>query len=149
MKFKIRSIVLLMSLFTLTLVTAGQASAQNRFRPVADSGVITLGPNQILRVSVAAGDVTGDDRIRVRFQQIGYEPCQASPKLCIVSQTTTNPIMLAANESAIVDAADYVVWRTIVLSDSRNVKVTGVVFDTSTQRVVTQIIMANTEGGIL
>ena len=114
--------------------------------PVADSGVITLGENQTLRVSVAAGDVTGDESIRIRLMQIQYAPCQASPKLCIVSQTTTNPISLNSNEAAIVDAADYVVWRTVVLSNSRNVKVTGIVFDTSTQRVVSQIIMANTEG---
>ena len=138
--------VLSMSIITLIVITAGQAAAQNRFRPVADSGVITLGQDQTLRVSVAAGDVTGDEPIRVRIMQIQYMPCQASPKLCIQSQTTTNPITLNSNEAAIVDAADYVVWRTVVLSNSRNVKVTGIVFDTSTQRVVSQIIMANTEG---
>src|SRR5687768_13755598 len=71
------------------------ASAQTQMRPVADSGVITLGPDQVLRVSVAAGDVTGDDNIRVRFRQTGYEPCPASPKLCVASQTTSSPITLA------------------------------------------------------
>ena len=146
MKNRMNAIMLVVGMITLILFTAGQAAAQNRFRPVADSGVITLGENQILRVSVAAGDVNGDDAVRVRFMQIQYAPCPASPKLCVESQTLTNPITLNANEAAVVDGADYLVWRTVVLSSSRNVKVTGIVFDTSTQRVVSQIIMANTEG---
>jgi hypothetical protein len=112
------------------------ASAQNQLRAIADSGVVTLGPNQVLRVTVATG--AGNDEIRVRFRQSKYEICQATPKLCVESQTTSPVITLAPNEAAAVDVVDYISssWRTVVLSNSRNVKVTSVVFDTSTQRVV-------------
>ncbi len=143
MKNIVRSSLFVISIVLSTLAFTGTVLAQNQLKVVADTGVVTLGPNQILRVTVGAGD--GNDTALVRFRQTEYEPCLASPKLCIRSQTISNPIVLAPHEVAIVDAADYVVWRTVVLSNRRNVKVTGIVFDTSTQRVVTQIMMANTE----
>jgi len=137
MKRRILTIALALIIGATTFITSDSfAHAQGQMRMVADSGVITLGPNQVLRVTVAGGDANADDNVRVRFRQIGYEPCQPSPKLCVASQTTSNPITLAPNEAAVVDAADYVVWRTVVLSNRRNVKVTSIVFDTSTQRVV-------------
>lgn len=150
MEFKFRSMLLVMGLVIVTGALTHQAAGQNRPTPIADTGVVTLGPNQILRVSVAAGDVNGDTDVAVRFRQMRYEPCgnQTAPKLCIAHQTTSPPMVLAANEGGTVDGADYVFWRTIVMSNRRDVKVTGIVFDTSTQRVVTQIIIANTEGDI-
>ena len=133
-----------MSTILLTVFMTNTALAQNQLKVVGDSGAVTLGPNQVLRITVAAGH--GDDAAVVRFRQIAYEPCPSSPKLCISSQNTSLPMSLASHEVLAVDGADFLVWRTIVLSNRRGVKVTGVVFDTSTQRVVTQIIMANTEG---
>ena len=139
--------LLVMGLAVLFSTSAYQASGQNRLLPIADTGVLTLGSSQILRISVAAGDVNGDTDVVVRFRQMKYEPCSPpSGKLCIMNNMLSAPIVLASSEATQVDAADYVLWRTIVLSNRRDVKVTGIVFDTSTQRVVSQIIMANTEG---
>lgn len=147
------AIVLALIIGAASFITSDRTSlAQNQIRPIADSGVVTIGPNQVLRVTVAAGDLAGED-VRIRFRQTGYEMCQASPKLCISSQTTSNQIVLGPNEAASadfdsngsVDGADYAAWRTVVLSNRRNVKVTGIVFDTATWRVVSSILMANTE----
>ncbi|HYJ87477.1 MAG TPA: hypothetical protein VEW46_15560 [Pyrinomonadaceae bacterium] len=48
------------------------AQAQAAMKPVADTGMLTLGQNQVLRLTVATGDVTGDDVVRVRFRQMEY-----------------------------------------------------------------------------
>lgn len=149
MKRKIKLMMIAASAAVMMFTAAYQAKAQNRFIPVADTGLITLEPNQILKVFVAVGDVTGDG-VQVRFRQMKYGPCLTSLKLCASSSTLTSPVALAPTEAtsatSVVDAADYVLWRTIVMGNRRDVKVTAIVFDTSTQRVVTQIIMANTEG---
>ena len=128
-----------LTIFTaLTLVmvslisTDNTANAQNQLSLVADSGVITLGPNQVLRVTVNGRD--GNDELRVRFRQMQY--IEQGNIYKIASQTLSPPITLAPDEAAVVDAADYTLWRTQVLCNRRNVKVTGIVFDTSTQRVV-------------
>jgi len=130
------SIALALSIVLASLTSSDSTVTAQQIRPITDSGVVSLGENQVLRVFVAAGDVAGDDNIRVRFRQIRYEPCQASPKLCVQSQTTTPTINLAPNEAASVDGAEFANWRTEVLSNNRNVTVTNIVFDTSTQRVV-------------
>jgi hypothetical protein len=67
MEHKSKLLWLSMSLVVLICSTADQAFGQNRLIPVADTGVITLGSNQILRVTVATGDVTGDDSVVVRL----------------------------------------------------------------------------------
>jgi hypothetical protein len=137
------AIVTTLMLVMVTLFSSDNTThAQNQMRLAADSGVITLGPNQVLRVTVNAGD--GNDAVRVRFRQMQY--IEQGNIYKIASQTLSPPITLAPDEAAVVDGADLAVWRTQVMSNRRNVKVTGIVFDTSTQRVVTQIIMANTEG---
>lgn len=139
MKRRVLSIITLSLIIGAALFIASDqaADAQGQMRPVADSGVITLGPNQVLRVTVAAGDVNGDDSIRVRFRQTQY--IEQGNVYRIISQTTSPAITLAPNEAAVVDAADYVVWRTVVLSNRPNARVTSIVFDTSTQRVVSII----------
>ena len=139
--------MLVLGLLLLTCTAAYQTSAQNRLLQVGDSGVVTLGPNQSLRVTVASSDITGDENLVIRFRQIKYNKCQTQ-KLCVAGQSMSDPIILASTESADgeTDGADFLAYRTVVMSNRRNVKVTGIVFDTSTQRVVSQIIMANTEG---
>lgn len=135
----------------LVLLTSSDSTvtAQNQLRVVADTGVITLGPNQVLRVTVAAGDVNGDDPLRVRFRQIKYAQGVCSGGICkhsIESQTTSAPVTLAPNESAVVDAADYVLWRIVVFASNRNVRATGTIINANTGEVTSNIIMANTEG---
>lgn len=136
------SIALILSI-TFLLLTGSDSTAQsqNQLKPVADTGVITLGPNQELRVTVAAGDVNGDDNIRVRFRKLEYMQTNCSNGVCkyaVSSQATSDPITLAPGEAASRKwyEVDLTAFRGMVLSSSRNVRVTGIVFDTSTQRVV-------------
>jgi hypothetical protein len=147
------SIALVLSVVLLSLMSSDSAAgAQNQMRVVADTGIIRLGPHQVLHVSAAQ---TGDGLIlgnllTVRFRQLRY--IEQDNLYKIASQITSPLITLAPNEGAFVksevasiDAADLVVWRTLVLSDKRNVRVSAMIIDTETGKT-TQIIMANTEG---
>jgi hypothetical protein len=119
--------------------------AQNEIRPAGDSGMITLGPNQMLRLTVAAGDVNGDDDIRIRFRRSEY--IEQGNIYKIGSQSTSAPILLRRGEAASIDIGldgGFGV-RGVVLSNSRKVKVTGIVFDTSTWRVVAFVPMSELE----
>jgi hypothetical protein len=133
------SIALVLSVVLVSLMSSDstvKAQQPQRFR--FDTGVLLLGPNQELRVTVATGDVNAEDSINIRFRQINYDNC--SPKLCIASQTTSDPVRVAPNEAAYFNVGPDVHGnRVVVLSNSRNVKVLGIVFDTSTQRFVAQI----------
>jgi hypothetical protein len=133
------SIVLALSMILLTLTSsASKVQAQNNLRFVADSGIVTLGPDQELRVSVAAGDVNGDDNIRVRFTQIGYNMCNASPKLCEASRATSNALTVMQGEAASFTCIPGSVYgvRGVVRSSRPDARIVFIVFDTSTQRVV-------------
>lgn len=149
----ILSIALVLSIVLISLLTSSDSTvtAQNQMRAVADTGVVTLGPNQILRVTAAAGDLNGDD-MRVRFRRVKYAQVACTGdgvcKQSIVSQTTSAAIMLTTNESAVVDAADYVLWRVVVLSNNRNAQVTAAIINASTGETVSHIIIANTEGDV-
>ena len=133
------SIALVLGMILLSLMSSDSSvQAQNSLRSAADSGIITLGPNQELRVTVAAGDVNGDDNIGVRFTQIGYNMCNASPKLCESSRTTSNAITLTPGEAASFTCVPESVYgvRGVVRSSRPDAKIVFIVFDTSTQRVV-------------
>lgn len=131
----ITSIALALSIVFVSLMNPDtSANAQNQLRPVADSGFITLGPNQVLRVTVATGD---EDNIRVRFRRTEY--IEQGNVYKVASQSISAAITLAPGEAVGYDHIGNFNIRGVVLSSSRKVKVQGVVFDTSTQRVVTFI----------
>jgi hypothetical protein len=127
---------LLLSLASFPSMALGQQPA-GRFS--ASSGAITLGAGQGLRVSA----VNNDGRaIRVRFAWTQYmaADCSGTPVVCrhtVASQGTTTPETLATDDALIFDLpASGGGVNVTVQSNSRNTKVLGVVFDTSTQRVV-------------
>ncbi len=112
-------------------------SAQGKLRPIADSGLIRLGPHQVLRVFVAAGDVNGDG-ISVRFRQMEY--MEQDNIYSIASASASGVVTLPSNEAAFSEIPNTGAGvRSVVLSNSRNAKVTFIVFDTSTQRICTFI----------
>ena len=140
------SIALVLSIVLVSLMSSDSTvKAQPPERFSFDTGNIPLGPHQELRVTVAAGDVNGDDPISVGFRRMEYMQTTCSSGVCkytVSSQTTTNPIRLMPSEAAIFlaggnDSNNIVVVRGMVLSNSRKVKVTMIVFDTETKRVVT------------
>lgn len=118
------------------------ATAQSGIKPIADSGMITLGPREVLRLTAVGGN--NNDNIRVRFRLIEYTAGMCIGQECkhvLLSQTTSAPIILDANEAAstsfptTVAGEDVRYVRAVVLSDNPNTRVRGIVFDTSTQRI--------------
>lgn len=115
-----------------------------RFR--ADSGVVTLGPAQKLRVTVAAGDINGDNAIRVRLRWMQYaeQTCSGMPTVCrhMVTSQSVTPVEALGDEDAVsldlngAGIGGTGAVRVVIESDSPNTRVRGIVFDTSTQRIV-------------
>ena len=107
---------------------------------MADTDLVTLGGTQILRVTFAGGD--GNDMIRVRFRWMQYaaQGCSGMPAVCrhmVVSQGVTPVETLGSDDALSFDLQQIGAGvRVVVESNSRNARVLGVVFDTSTQRIV-------------
>ena len=153
MKRKITlSIALALSLILISLTASDSTvSAQpQQQRAVFDSGIVTLGANQALRVSIV-GDWNSDNDVTVRFRQTQYTPdgvCSSGGvcKYAVASQNTTAPVTLMPGEAASSSLMAGTYGRSTVFSNRRNVRVTAAIIDTLTGETVTQIIMANTEG---
>ena len=141
---KMKAIVTLSIAFVFcVLLLSTTATAQGGLKPIADCGMIPLAPNEELRLTVAVGDVNNDN-IRIRFRLIEYTAGVCTGTVCkhlVISQAITPPVTLNANEAAstafptTVAGEDVRYVRGVVLSDSQNVRVRGIVFDTSTQRI--------------
>lgn len=145
------SLTLTLSLvLSLVSLPATAQAAPHRFR--ADTGLIIPGPHQRLRIIVSG--LGGNDTIRVRIRWMQYAPqgCSGMPPVCrhmVVAQGATSVETLGPDEALSFDLQETGAGvRAVVDSNSPNARVLGVVFDTSTQRIVTtmQVIMANTEG---
>ena len=140
MKRKITlSIALVLSIVLVSLMSSDStvnAEPPQRYR--FDTGVITLGANQILRVTTVSGQGSGDP-IPVEFRQLNYMQTDCGGGICkqaVSSQTTSGPLLLAPNEAATFTCIPgSVTVRAIVASGNRYLRVNAIVFDTSTQRV--------------
>ena len=145
------SIALVMSVvFTSLMSSDSTAQAQQRQRCTADTGVITLGPNQKLRVVVTG--MGGNDTITVRFRRMQYAQGACNGGVCKLASVTDliiDPVTLMPGEAASMDitpmpGASGV--RAGVVSNRRNVRATAMIVDTVTGETTSHIIMANTEG---
>jgi len=104
---------------------------------------------QVLRITF--NGTSGNDTIRVRIRWMQYmaQGCSGMPPVCrhmVVSQGTTPVETLDPDDALSFDTNGSGAVRVVVESNSPKTRVLGVVFDTSTQRIVSQVIMANTEG---
>lgn len=125
MKSKITiSIALVLSIILVSLVVFDTATnAQPRRQRIFDTGAVTLGPNQYLRITVNGGD--GNDSLGLRFRQMRYAPlmCDGSVRTCkytVASENTTAPIRLRGNEAVsfdIMPAPESPVVRGVALGD--------------------------------
>jgi len=141
MKRRIRlSIALALSVVLLSLTSFD--STVNAAPPLkfnADSGIIALGPNQVLRLTVA----NRLDTVSVRFRRIEYaqDSCDAAGvcRHIISSQTVSNLITLAPGEGARFDIAGHegegIAVRGVVSSNNQNARVTATIIDTTTGKV--------------
>ena len=105
-------------------------------RFAADTGIISLGPEQLMRIIVNAGD--GDDTIAVRFRQIYYLPVTEPTgitRLTTASQSFSAPITLVPGEAASLELAAGTYGRGIVLSSSQKALVTIHVVNKYTNQV--------------
>ena len=111
-----------------------------------DTGVVALGPNQVLRLS---GDWNGDGDTTVGFREIKYGQgaCNGAVcKLMIIGTTTSGPYTVPAGEAIALDLVATTYGRGILTSNRRDVQVTASIINTTTGETTSHIIMANTEG---
>jgi hypothetical protein len=130
------SIVLALSIVLVSLTSSdSRAGAQNQLRVIADTGMIKLGPNQILRITVSP--CSGNDTIVVRFRRMTYMQSVCSDGVCkstMTAQNNSTPLLLMPNEAASydIDATATHEVRGSVSSNRRNVLVTAAIIDTVT-----------------
>ena len=135
------SIALVISVVLVSLMSSDSTviAQQGGRRTVTDTGTLTLGPNEVLRLSVTPKDGTSTGTIVVRFRRMEYAAGSCNGGVCkhvVASQTTSDPITLARGEAVSFDIQSTAFGvRGVVLSSNANVEVRGVVFDTSTQRI--------------
>ena len=125
------------------------ATAQNRLRVVADTGVITLGPNQVLRLTATGeGKLLGN--LLLSFRRTGY--LEQDNIYRVASKETTDPIRLTPGEAVSMDiprsisgSDEYFAVRGVVLSNRRNVRVTAMIINTLTGDIISQIVTDNVD----
>ena len=140
----ILSSALILSLTALLLTGSDSTvKAQNQIKVIADTGMITLGQNQILRVIMKDGSnsVTLENFV---VRRIEYSPGACNGGICkhtVASQDVSDPIPLRAGEAVSIDFRRCVFpicggVRGVILSDSRDVQVNAMIIDTVTGEVV-------------
>lgn len=125
-------------LLSLVSLPATAQAAPQRFR--TDSGVVPIGMGQVLRITVNATGGNDTIRVRLRWMQYAAQACNGMPAVCrhmVISQGTTPQEMLGPDEALSFDVAGTGAgMRVVVESNNPSARVLGVVFDTSTQRIV-------------
>src|SRR5215203_3661486 len=118
----ILSIALALSIILVSLIKSDSivaAEIQTKF--VFDTGVITLGPNQDLRLSVLSGTPTANGSFNFRVRRFGYaqDSCTGGVcKLSVDSQTASDLITLLPGEAAFFDIpAELQVVRAVVVTE--------------------------------
>jgi hypothetical protein len=144
MKRKITlSIALALGVVLISLTNSdSRVGAHNKTRFSAGTGVVTLGPDQVLRVTVNTRE--GNDRVNIRLRQTRYAASGTTAgitKLAAAAQETSEVIPLTAGEAVSLDTrrCTFPLCGGVfvsVLSDSRDVRVTASIIDTLTGEVV-------------
>lgn len=132
------SIALALIVVLLSLMSSDStANAARTRRFVADTGMITLGPNQSLRVTVTPSEGP-EESITFVYGQLIYAQGTCDGGVCrhsISSQTTTDPVTLMPGEAASMDIArtpSSSGVRAEVVSDSPDMVVDVLVIDGTT-----------------
>ena len=149
-----RNIALALGALSLVLVSllssdSSVRAQQDRKLVTFDTGVVSLGPNQRLRLSVTGGDFNSDGDTTVGFRAIQYAQGVCGGGVCQFANagvTTSGPFTLAAGEGVSLELVATTYGRGIVSSNRKNVRVTASIINTVTGDTTSHIIMANTEG---
>lgn len=111
---------------SLLLLLAGSDSAvraQAAGLAVSDTGIVSLGPGQVLRVTVASRSVAD---VHVRFRRSEYSEGSCDQGVCalsIASPTATDPMTLAPGQGFSIDIGTSEAVRITVISDSRDLRI--------------------------
>lgn len=139
-----------------TLPTTAQAQQRIRFR--ADTGLVKLGRNQVLRLDVTfdrdVNNIADEAQALVRFSTIKYVQgsCNSDGvcKHVAAGTVTAGPYSLASGEAASIVTdnvdPDEFFGRVMVVSNRRKMRATATIINTATGETTSHIIMANTEG---
>ena len=105
---------------------------------IADTGIVPLGLNQVLRITCV--NKNGNASATIRFRRLEYAQGPGNSGVTTYSSVTDlilDPLQLMPGEGASLEIPNTASGvRGMILSSSQNVEVLCVVFDTSTQRIV-------------
>lgn len=106
-----------------------------------DTGIIILGPNQLLRIVTNNNDP--EVGYVVRFTQMAYTGTANGglSRWNLVSQTTSDSTTVAPGEGFSIDiGTSENVVRVVVLSDTQDLQVTAQIIDTTTGNIIAILI---------
>lgn len=101
-------------------------------RTVADTGIVSPGPGQLVRVTVAS---RSRDDVRVRVRRLDYIRGDCSQGVCalaIASQHMGDLMTLAPGQGFTVDVPSTENARVMILSDSPDLRINGTIVDAVT-----------------
>jgi hypothetical protein len=134
------SIALALSVALLSLMNADStARAQTQNRRVADTGVVTLGADQILRITVVN---RGKAASNVRFRMMKYSQNDCNGGVCkyeLVTETSLPVVELAPGEAASMDVAAHEIpqgLRGVAFMDYTEDAAVAQIIDSGYSRVV-------------
>jgi hypothetical protein len=135
------SIALVLGVVSLFLMSGGPTvrAAKERVFSI-DTGIMTLGPNQVLRIVTNNKDPEAG--YVVRFSQMTYSVTSSSgtSRYARVSQTTSDPMSVAPGEGFSIDIGTSENLRVVVSSDSPDLQVTAQIIDTTTGNIIAILI---------
>jgi hypothetical protein len=134
-KITLSLVLVLVSLSGFAPAARGQ---QQKTKVIYDTGIVTPGPNQILRLTVNGQG--GNDTVAVGFQRMTYSQGTCDGGVCRLSVFEKDQFPVATLQPG--EAASFDIPNTaygvrgVVLSNSQNVRVTAQIIDAATGEVV-------------
>lgn len=128
----------LFALIGVALFVSSAAAQPRQF--AADTGVVSLGEGQVLRIWVNAGD--GNDLIRFRFTRMLYMQEACSGPVCkhvISSQDASDVLVVRPGEAVSIDVQSSPAGgnvRTTITGIGRGARVTATIIDGATGKFV-------------
>ena len=149
------SIALVLSIAGLSLVSFNSTGAQNQTRYVFDTGFITPGSNQDIRLSVLSGTPTANGTFNFRIRQFSYTPDDCSGGVCkysIGSQTESDLVTVMPNEAASIDFRRCMSpicggIRGVIVTDNKDVRGNISIVDRITGATVSSFSWGVTQSG--
>ena len=145
MKRKITvSIALMMSIVLVSLMSSdSQAQGQGNRRAVFDTGVVTLGLNQILRITLTLPPQANNFSLNYEEIKFTYLPGPCTDGVCKLSASNPQSSrgQIDAGEAVSIDIPPSgAAVRGIIKTNNQNARVTAMIVDTATGQVDSVLI---------